>query len=920
MFYQNSQLENIERMEQQLEKREKLASELDYAFNLAISEMRAYFAYHGEPVYFQKVEEQRSIVKEKLAVLQRIADHEEDRLFIAHTQDFYRYYFDDMMPKSKKLYDDGQLAKVTEIALSQSGSEMIRSYQNNLKKYIMSLNDLYTDIKEKQHQKIFVSQIIVGMILIIFIGGMTYFTRRMLRKIGKPLRNLTLAAGEIADGRTVLFTDTTERQDELGLLSKAFEKMSKSIYEKEQDLSAHNEELLAQQDTLQEQQRKLEQALESMQIREGDLQRRSDLVKGLANSLNKQEVLDSIVLTMCKILGADRGIIVLLENRHEHASFGISPEGVEQFIHYLDSGVAVRLQETQKPFAIKRESFPSEKAYHTSRSYSYDLCIPVLTASGHIEAVMMFSRYDQEFEESEIAEYDNLSKQIAISLDKLNLYEQSEQERLLTQNILDTIPEGIQLVDGLGKVVQINQKMCDMLDCHSSALMNRSYQEWLDSLLVSVENGEELKHFLNQVLFQEPFHQTSFIYHQQSPIQRVVQVHCEALTQHDEKMGTVIVHRDITKQYEVDQMKSEFVSTVSHELRTPLASVLGFTELMLNKELKPDRQKRYLSAIYQEASRLTSLINDFLDVQKMEAGKHAYDKKMEDVLSILQPILDNLELNHPNHAFQLHSQTKRTLVLADKDKLAQVFTNLMSNAIKYSPDGGNITITVFEGEGPSLCISVKDEGLGIPADALDKLFTKFYRVDNSDRRKIGGTGLGLVIVKEIVNAHGGDVTVQSVLKEGSVFTVSLPQTRETNDLPAEQTPSVLNEDQSGKYLIFIIEDDENHAKLLQAELEESQFQVKIFTHAESALSAIKIQRPDAIVLDIMLNQHEMDGWDFIKKLQEMGEVKEIPIFVSSALEEKEKGKALGVKEYLIKPYQPSKLSKSIFQVLLSNGV
>ncbi|WP_051475384.1 ATP-binding protein [Bacillus sp. J37] len=505
-----------------------------------------------------------------------------------------------------------------------------------------------------------------------------------------------------------------------------------------------------------------------------------------------------------------------------------------------------------------------------------------------------------------------LSKQIAISLDKIQIFELSEGERQLTQDILDTINEGIQLIDINGTVLQVNTKMCDMIDCQREILIKSSYKYWLNMILEKVDNHHEIKQFFDQILIQGKTDRQSFIYHQHSPTNRVIQVYCEPLARDGEKFGTVVVHRDITKEYEVDVMKSEFVSTVSHELRTPLASVLGFTELMLNREVKPDRQKKYLTTIYQEAKRLTVLINDFLDVQRMEAGKQTYDKKFDDIVPLISNIVETHQVNHPSHSIQYDVQTSNTCVFGDKDKISQVFTNLISNAIKYSPNGGNILITVYE-EGANLNISIKDEGLGIPEEAIDKLFTKFFRVDNSDRRRIGGTGLGLAIVKEIMKSHDGDVCVQSALKKGSTFTVSFPLVMGNREHSKDNqgVPS-----QKGNVNVIIVEDDNSLANLLQTELEESNFHVKTYSNGELALEAIKKERPDAIVLDIMLEEKGIDGWEMIKQLKGIEELKTIPIFISTALDEKEKGLALGVNEYLIKPYQPSKLSKLILQTLL----
>jgi signal transduction histidine kinase/ActR/RegA family two-component response regulator len=903
---------NIEQKIDKLEEKERIATDLRYAFNMAISEMRAYYAYDGNETYFENVKKQKAIVENKLAVLQDAAENEKDVLMIQDTQYFYNYYFHDLMPNTKEYYDAGQYDEVTKVAVTQNASETIRTFQRSIKEYTNDLHDELKNLHDQFTKKVFYSQVVFVIALFLLITCMGIFTRIMLSKIGRPLNELAGAAGEIADGQTVVFTDKTNRHDELGLLSKAFEKMSKSIQEKEQDLHAQNEELLAQQDELQAQQNELVEALEMMRKSESILNRRNELIRGTANSLDKREVLTSIVKTMCEVIGADKGIIVLLDRGHEHASFGVSEQGARQFVNNLHSGLIVRLKETRQPYVVKRESLHAEKAFHTSLSFSYDLYLPVLSGTGNIEAIMMYSRFDQSYHESEIGEYNSLSKQIAISLDKIKLFEQSESERLLFQDILNTINEGIQLVDVEGTVIQANQTLSEMFNSKFSTILNKRYGDWIESLAQSVKNSDELKKFFDRILFDGKNSETICIYHQEHPSQKVIQVYCEPLTRNGEKFGTVIVHRDITKEYEVDVMKSEFVSTVSHELRTPLASVLGFTELMLNKELKTERQKKYLTTIYTEAKRLTVLINDFLDVQRMEAGKQSYEKKYDDLIPLLRNIIETHEHNHPHHVFHFESKTSNTMVLGDKDKIAQVFTNLINNAIKYSPDGGNIYVTAYE-EDTNLKVAVKDEGLGIPEEAIDKLFSKFYRVDNSDRRKIGGTGLGLAIVKEIMKDHDGDISVQSQLKKGSTFTVSFPLVIGMSNDTKDQSS---NSSRTNKVNVIIVEDDISLATLLQTELEESNFHVKVFSEGKSALAAIKEERPDAIVLDIMLEEKGMNGWDIIKHLKGIEELKLIPIFISSALDEKEKGLALGANDYLIKPYQPSKLSKLILQTLL----
>lgn len=362
------------------------------------------------------------------------------------------------------------------------------------------------------------------------------------------------------------------------------------------------------------------------------------------------------------------------------------------------------------------------------------------------------------------------------------------------------------------------------------------------------------------------------------------------------------------------QLKSELVSTVSHELRTPLASILGFTELMLHRELRPERVEKYLTTIYNEAKRLTALINDFLDIQKMEAGKQSYEKKYIELIPILEKVIESQQVNTTLHEIYIEPFISDSTILGDKEKLEQVFTNLINNAIKYSPDGGKIKVQVSQND-KELKVAIIDNGLGIPNDAIDKLFTKFYRVDNSDRRKIGGTGLGLAIVQEIVKAHEGKITVQSDFGMGSTFTAIFPAVQ-INQVVLESSQT--NDVNTG-FRILVIEDDQNLAELISQELWDSGFVVIWLKNSVDVFDYLNREIPDAIVLDILLDDQKYDGWQIMREMKQKEKLKNIPIIVSTALDEKEKGYQLGAKDFLIKPYKPSHLSKAIMQTLLKVG-
>ncbi|WP_393966172.1 ATP-binding protein [Exiguobacterium sp. S22-S28] len=236
--------------------------------------------------------------------------------------------------------------------------------------------------------------------------------------------------------------------------------------------------------------------------------------------------------------------------------------------------------------------------------------------------------------------------------------------------------------------------------------------------------------------------------------------------------GFLFVFRDRTEEQKMDHVKDELISTVSHELRTPLSSILGFMELLRYREQTADKTTRYIQIVHEETKRLTTLLNDFLDIQRMEAGKQDYVFTHFSLRHLLTETIETFSETAETHTIHTYAEEDPIFVYADEDKIKQVIINLLSNAIKYSPAANKVEVRLTKLSDQAV-LTVTDYGLGIPQNAFDKLFTKFYRVDNSAVRKIGGTGLGLAICKEIIESHGGAISVESELNEGSTFTVVL---------------------------------------------------------------------------------------------------------------------------------------------------
>jgi signal transduction histidine kinase len=223
---------------------------------------------------------------------------------------------------------------------------------------------------------------------------------------------------------------------------------------------------------------------------------------------------------------------------------------------------------------------------------------------------------------------------------------------------------------------------------------------------------------------------------------------------------------------ESERRKSELVHIVSHELRTPLASILGFTSVLLNRETEPEEQRRYLEIVDREARRLSDLLNDFLDAERLDEGHLLLVNELIDVSRVVAEQVRLFEGQSEKHKLDMVIPSTPLTVRGDPNRLAQVVGNLLSNAIKYSPEGGTVHV-VAEQENGVVRVSVRDEGLGIPDDQQERVFVKFFRGD-APASGIPGTGLGLTIARSVVEAHGGSMDFESDRGEGSVFWLELP--------------------------------------------------------------------------------------------------------------------------------------------------
>ncbi|MBN1522185.1 MAG: PAS domain S-box protein [Candidatus Aureabacteria bacterium] len=376
------------------------------------------------------------------------------------------------------------------------------------------------------------------------------------------------------------------------------------------------------------------------------------------------------------------------------------------------------------------------------------------------------------------------ASQVAIALENLKLYHDIEEDtknlselKNFMSNILDSLVNGVITFDNEKRITHINRNAYIMFGITEVDIIGKKYEECFPEHLSSIidfilketnEKGFVLDYQVNYELV--------------GGVTIPLGISTSILRDENyETIGITVVSRDMTASRELDRlrtldkMKSDFVSTVSHELRSPLTTIKAYLDTLMHRVDENDKETRamFLETIEKEANRLYNLIEDMLDLSRIESGKIQLELEYIDITDIVKEVVKLCKMQTEKHA--IHEEMPETLpkIMADRDRLTQVFINLLNNAIKYSPQGKNIWVKVEEKEG-SLRVSFKDEGFGLKEEDKYKVFEKFYRVDSQQTSDIGGTGLGLPVVKKLVEMHHGKIEVESEPEKGSNFIVILP--------------------------------------------------------------------------------------------------------------------------------------------------
>ena len=366
---------------------------------------------------------------------------------------------------------------------------------------------------------------------------------------------------------------------------------------------------------------------------------------------------------------------------------------------------------------------------------------------------------------------------------------------------------------------------------------------------------------------------------------------------------------------ELDRMKSDLLANVSHELRTPLTAIKGYTDYILDRKLGAisEKQEKGLVVVQRNLDRLSKSINALLDFSRMDVGKITLSIHPFSLAQLVSQIGMTLrsELEKKRLQFEADIEADLPQLIGDREKLSQVLENLVINAMKFTPEGGKITVAASrapEAGRPSAEIRVSDTGIGIPRDQIGKIFNRFHQVDGSTTRRFGGVGLGLAIVKSILDAHGTHVVVESEEGRGTLFRFTLP-TLEKGEAhaPAERP----HRSEHGP--VLVVDDDPDVLGLLRSYLQEEGFEVVAVTTAADGAREAAVRHPCVILLDLLLP--DRSGLELLQSLKADSVTREIPVLVVSVANDGLKALSLGASECLLKPVDRARIVSTVKKIL-----
>ena len=553
------------------------------------------------------------------------------------------------------------------------------------------------------------------------------------------------------------------------------------------------------------------------------------ITREVSVSLDLDRVLTEALNLINRAIGISHGSILLLDHGSGElmyrAALGLDkplPRGGQKTKYRLGYGLAGTVMELREPRIVpdlsKEPDWISDTEPADRRSA---IAVPLATGEGLMGALMLFHPDPDYFTEDHLKLVSAAGAQIANAINNAELYrlitDQAERlgitariqatEAAKNEAILKDIADGVLVLDARHNIILLNPKAAEILDVDSNLVKNRP----IDQILGQSESPVELE--LTQLFYDNLLKTLTRLEKGEAAAEFRVEVGHKAIVVTltsvalgaQETLGVVAVIRDISREAEIERLKNEFISTVSHELRTPLTSIKGYADLLASGNAQVGElnaiQQRFVKVIQSNANRLTELVNDILEISRIETGRIKLQLESVDVIQLIREVAISFEgqMVQKVMALSLHLPDQLPAVRTDKARLIQILVNLIGNAWQYTPEGGEIRISAHLVKDKFVQIDVEDTGIGIPEEDIDHIFDRFFRSERHEVQLVDGTGLGLAITRSFIEMLGGEIWVRSEVDVGTTFSFTMPLAAqfETEALVEQDTTGNSDQEFSG---------------------------------------------------------------------------------------------------------------------------
>ena len=642
-----------------------------------------------------------------------------------------------------------------------------------------------------------------------------------------------------------------------------------------------------------------------------------DTMRDLSGELELSRVLHGVLQRAASLLDVTGGELATFDEERRDllivASHNMGTDAVGSRMA-LGEGAMGRVALSKEPLIIPRyQEWAGRSAQYQQRTVQSVMVAPLLIGTRLVGTIaIVHSDPGRVFGAEDLRLLESFAPQAAIAIENARLFTASRQQRQYFEELVRNSPVAVVTLDTAHRVVSCNPAFERLYGFAEAEVRGRD----LDALITTPELREEAEAYTRQALDARPVQVLGRRCRKDGTVVDVEVLGVPVVVD-GRRVGLMALYHDVTELLRArrdaeaaNSAKSQFLASMSHELRTPLNAIIGYSELL--REVAAEREDAELGAdlekIHTAGTHLLALINDILDLSKIEAGRMEMEIGPVAVGALFDEVATTVAPLVARHGNRLVVEAAAGVVPADRTRLRQVLLNLLSNACKFT-ERGTITLRAERADG-AVRIEVRDTGIGMTPEQAAKVFEAFQQAESTTARRYGGTGLGLTISRRFCEMMGGDLTLASAPGEGSVFTVRLPADAAGGREAAG--PATAPAAPAAGPTVLVVDDDAAARTLMARVLGREGYRVVLAAGGEEGLRLARERRPDLVTLDVMMPG--LDGWEVLAALKGDPALADIPVVMLTVVDDRHMGLALGASEYLTKPVDRRRLAAVLRRV------